>query len=66
MEARWEEIEACYRRTIKWRGKRMVVTWKRYAYAFYAARPKYVMFSSVCDPLDWTTQFTVMQTKTPA
>ena len=55
-----------YRRTIRWRGKRMIVVRYRYSYAFYAEPQKYVYFSRACDPLDWSSANYTVETKTPA
>lgn len=65
MAARWEEIETKSRRTILWRGKRMVVTRYRYGYAIYF-KPQKIYFSQVFDPLDWSSGNYTVETKTPA
>lgn len=55
MGGRTEEVVTKYRRTFRWRGKRMVVTHYRYGYAIFFEPQKFVYFSRVCDPLDWST-----------
>lgn len=42
------------RKTIRWRGKRMVVTKRLYGYGFVVPPQRYAYFSQLSDRLLWT------------
>lgn len=44
-ESGWRVIKS--RRTVRWRGKRMVLTFRRQCYALYIERPKFFVIGGV-------------------